>query len=228
MHSRLALVLALLASSAGCSPPRSATPSEPQPAAPPAGGATAALPGPAPDDPRALAIARDYRSYGRVDDELRWAPFLCRQPMPGVAHSSGSTDGATHGQKLYSVFVKDRPGYPDNVPVGQVVVKESYLPEAVTDPAIRYQPQSLPPGVPEGDHFYPYAMKDGQLYRAGALAGLFIMYQLDPATPGTDRGWVYATVDSAQRVTASGRIEACVTCHENATHGRLFGVPQAY
>src|SRR5688572_20399864 len=31
-----------------------------------------------------MAIARDYLSWGRVDDELRWAPFLCRQPLPGI------------------------------------------------------------------------------------------------------------------------------------------------
>ena len=30
-----------------------------------------------------LAIAGEYLTWGRVDDELRWAPFLCRQPLPG-------------------------------------------------------------------------------------------------------------------------------------------------
>ena len=32
---------------------------------------------------RCWQIARDYISWGRVDDELRWAPGLCRQPLPG-------------------------------------------------------------------------------------------------------------------------------------------------
>src|SRR4051812_33071032 len=35
-----------------------------------------------------LAIAAEYQAWGRVDDELRWAPGLCRQPLPGVAHQS--------------------------------------------------------------------------------------------------------------------------------------------
>src|SRR4051794_13219857 len=81
------------------------------------------------DDKRALSIAAEYQSWGRVDDELRWAPFLCRQPMPGTAWVSASTDGATHGQKLYSVFAKDHAAYPASSPVGQAVVKESFVPE---------------------------------------------------------------------------------------------------
>src|SRR5690349_3419922 len=51
---------------------------------------------------RALEIAGEYVPWGRVDDELRWAPFLCRQPMPASAHVSDSSNAATHGQKLYS------------------------------------------------------------------------------------------------------------------------------
>src|SRR5690348_14806222 len=79
-----------------------------------------------------LTIARIYGTYGRVDDEARWAPGLCRMPNPARAHSSKSTDEATHGQKLYSLFARDRIGYlgapKTGSAVGQVIVKESWVP----------------------------------------------------------------------------------------------------
>src|SRR5437867_4421057 len=66
---------------------------------------------PAPTEPPFHDIlkksASEYRTYGRFDDEMRWAPFYCRMPMPGVAYVSASKDDKTHGQKLYSLFVKD-------------------------------------------------------------------------------------------------------------------------
>jgi hypothetical protein len=82
-----------------------------------------------PDDPALAAQAghrREYQSWGRIDDELRWAPWLCRIPLPGLARMSASSDSATHGQKLYSVFVKKRDAYPMGPHTDQVVVKESW------------------------------------------------------------------------------------------------------
>ena len=35
-----------------------------------------------------LEIAKVYEGYGRVDDETRWAPYLCRMPMPSIARLS--------------------------------------------------------------------------------------------------------------------------------------------
>jgi hypothetical protein len=175
---------------------------------------------------RAIAISNEYKSWGRVDDELRWAPYLCRQPSPGVAWPSASSDGETHGQKLYSVFAKDHAAYPMTSNVGQVVVKESYQPELVTDPNFQWSPPWNGSNI-EADHFYPYAQKDGKTYKAASLAGLFLMYRVDPATPNSDDGWVYAIVSPDKKVTSSGKIALCVGCHENADHGRLFGVPQS-
>ena len=85
---------------------------------------------------RAQAIAAEYTSWGRVDDDLRWAPTLCRIPTPGVAYMSASSDATTHGQKLYSVFVRHRDAYPAG-PHGtdQVVVKESWTAEPVSTPS---------------------------------------------------------------------------------------------
>src|SRR5713226_158365 len=51
---------------------------------------------------RLLEIARTYKDFGRLDDEFRWAPELCRMPRPGVARFSASKEEDTHGKKLYS------------------------------------------------------------------------------------------------------------------------------
>jgi len=169
-------------------------------------------------------IATEYQAWGRVDDELRWAPYLCRQPMPGSAYVSASNHADTHGQKLYSVFVKARADYPEASKPGQVVVKESFVPEIVN----AVVPYNYGNGSNiEADHFSPYAVKDGVIYKAGAPAGLFLMFKVDPASTRTDRGWVYATVAPTGQVTAAGRIASCMTCHEEAPHDRLFGVPQS-
>jgi len=183
------------------------------------GGASAALA----FEAETLAIADDYLAWGRVDDELRWAPFLCRQPLPGITRPSESTDQATHGGKLYSVFAKLHTAYPNGPHTGQAVVKQSWKTEPVTT---SFDPGSYRPENDAGDRFYPYAKKDGVVYRATEPAGLFIMFKVDPATPNTDEGWVYATVSPAGQLTSSGRVAACMGCHEtSATHERLFGVP---
>ena len=174
---------------------------------------------------QALAVAGEYVSWGRVDDELRWAPFLCRQPLPGVARPSESNDSTTHGQKLYSVFVKNHDAYPNGPYDNQAVVKQSWTAELVSGPDAAFNPKSYRPSPDAGNHFYPYAAGDGGVYRAAAPAGLFIMFKVDPATPETDDGWVYATVSPAGAVTSAGRVQSCMGCHEVATHERLFGVP---
>ena len=174
---------------------------------------------------QARAIATDYKAWGRVDDELRWAPFLCRIPLPGIARVSASDDATTHGQKLYSVFAKNHSAYPDGPHADQVVVKESWIPELVSDAGADFSPDNprLPPDA--GDHFYGFAKGDGGVYRAGTFAGLYIMFKAPADTPDTDEGWVYATITAAGDVTAAGRVASCMGCHEDAHHERLFGVP---
>jgi hypothetical protein len=181
----------------------------------------------------ALKIAGNYKSWGRVDDELRWAPFLCRIPLPGSPHVSHSNDPATHGQKLYSVFAKNNANYPNGPHTDQVVVKESWVPEVVTTPDASYNPNSYYQtdggnrATIDADHFYGYAKGEGGVvYRAGTPAGLFIMFKLAETTPDTDQGWVYATVTTGGEVTSAGRVATCMGCHESADHERLFGVPE--
>jgi hypothetical protein len=179
---------------------------------------------------RAREIAGQYEGWGRVDDEQHWAPALCRIPLPGVARMSGSTDATTHGQKLYSVFVKNFAAYPMGPNTDQVVVKQSWTAEKVTDPSVKYEPEKhreYPDGGWNGNHFYPYAMKDGVIYKADKPAGLYIMFKLDPATPNTDGGWVYATILPDGQLTAAGKVKSCIGCHQEAPNDRLFGVPKS-
>jgi hypothetical protein len=168
----------------------------------------------------ALPVRRPMAAPWAVD-RLRWAPTLCRMPLPGVAHMSASQDATTHGQKLYSVFVKNRAEYPAGSKSGQVVVKESWTAERVTEPYDPARARSYPDA---GDHFYPYASKDNVVYRAGARAGLYIMFKLHAASPGTDAGWVYATLTASGQLTAAGPIASCMRCHLEAPYERLFGV----
>jgi len=175
-----------------------------------------------------LEFARDYISWGRVDDEWRWAPGLCRIPQPGIAHQSMSNDPNTHGQKLYSLFAKNWANYPNGPHDGQVVVKQSWKVEEVTGPDASFKPP-ITGGAIDADHFYPYAKDpDGGIFHATELAGLYIMFKLDPSTPESDEGWVYATVLPDGKVTSAGRVASCMGCHESsATHERLFGVQKS-
>jgi cytochrome P460 len=195
-----------------------------------------------------LKAAADYKTWGRVDDENRWAPELCRTPNPGLAYVSASKDEKTHGQKLYSLFARKRVAYcylerSNSVDVGQVIVKQSWIAEEITAAdekpmkKIDYQKIIYTPVVQPGerdgsrseagDHFYPYAWKGDKVFKAGKQADLFIMMKLDPKTPDTDAGWVYGTVTAdGKQVTSAGKVESCMKCHREAKHDRLFGVRQ--
>ncbi len=186
-----------------------------------------------------LEIAKTYERFGRVDDEIRWAPFLCRMPQPGKAHFSTSKDDETHGRKLYSLFAKDHKAYVQThalakdvktAEVGQAIVKESWIPE---ETKIEGRPQPIvrktnPDGKLEfehNDHFLPYAQKNGKWYKASKPAGLFVMMKFDPKTPETDQGWIYGTVSADRKhVTGMGKIASCMECHQKARHDRLFGI----
>ena len=154
-------------------------------------------------------------------------------PLPGIARPSESSDRTIHGQKLYSVFVKNHDAYPNGPHTDQAVVKQSWTANLVSGSDAGFDPGSVRSQADASDHFYPYAEKDGGVYRAGAPAGLFIMFRLDSATPETDEGWVYATVYPAGEVTSAGRVASCRGCHErtpltnacSASHSRRFSKP---
>lgn len=118
-----------------------------------------------------------------------------------------------HGRKVYALFAKDEMAFrlaPNNEqPVGQAVVKEAWAPEEFTDA------NNSSTGVA---HF------QGRTFRPGEARGLFLIFKVDPATPGTDNGWIYATVAADRTtVTACGVLPLCADCHNRGGKDRLFG-----
>lgn len=217
-------------------------------------GSSAGTPPDPPNFERELKEAvSKYLTWPRADDRSRWAPEDCRLPTPPRARASASTDEATHGRKLYSVFAKNPWAYaglqPEKpAPVGQVVVKQSWVPVEVTGaeadearaaekrgplpprgPKATGPKAARPEGTPESardDDFNPYVVRGDKVFKADKQADLFVMLKLDPQTPGTDAGWVYATLSpDAKKVTAAGRLESCMKCHAEAKNDRLFGLP---
>ena len=183
------------------------------------------LPPPPAFEGELLRIAATYREYGRVDDQRpRWAPTNCNLPSPGAGRFSESEDATTHGDKLYYLYARDgdayRAGSTAMDAVGQVVVKEAWLP--VECDAEQDTPFATDPATA-----LPFAQRDGKYYRPGGRLGLFVMFRIEPRAAGTDEGWVYGTVDApGARVTAVGRLPRCIECHTDAPHGRLFGLPE--
>ncbi len=197
--------------------------------------------------PLLLEIAREYKSYVRVSNSANWAPELCHLPAPDGVLPSLSKDDDTHGKKLYFLFARDDKDYaaigwhtydtdanrkPFAAAVGQVIVKESFKPVKITDPKDIPAPPKPDPNDPNRglndrrelpDEYT--RDKDGDLFRTGDPAGLFIMAKLsETEKPGTDAGWIYATISAnLKEVTAFGRIDSCMDCHTKTKHDRLFG-----
>jgi hypothetical protein len=163
---------------------------------------------------RLTAIARDYLAWGRVDDELRWAPYLCRQPNPSRPRLSATTSGG-HAQKVYFLYARDRFPYVQGAAAArQVVVKESWTHRPV--PIARAAQVHASPLVAR--------TPDGTTVEPDRAAGLFVMMRVAESDPASDRGWVYGTVSPAGDVTSVGRVASCMGCHEEAGPGRLFGL----
>jgi len=184
-----------------------------------------------------LAAAQAYRSWRRVTD-AHWAPWQCFLPPPSGARRSKSADEGTHGGKLFFLYTEDSNFYgwvlPRGVkspmgtrlsgpaPTGFVIVKESWSPIEVDIADVPRLPveNSFDRTIPA-----EYLIEVPRAYRTDKLQGLFIMLKKDPGTPGTDEGWVYGTVSADGRtVTSSGRVQACMRCHQNASRDRLFGM----
>lgn len=182
---------------------------------------TAAGPPPPAPRPGALAhrlreVAARYRRFSPVYRVAKWAPTMCAPPPP-VPRLSRATGGGAHARKLYYLFAGSlrvyqaaRSGSGGAQPVGQVLVKESWVPRRVE-------------GSAHAAH--PALVKRGHdAYLPGSKGPLFVMLKLEPATPETDQGWVYGTLTpDGRKVTSVGRVEACMACHRQGTHDRVFG-----
>lgn len=153
-----------------------------------------------------LQAASEYKTYGQVDDNFQFAPALCAAPsmlpqkQPKI---SSSTDASTHGQKIYYLYAKNKLAYmrlrDPNTP--QTIVKESWTPKKTISSG----------GV--------------QQLSPDQINALFIMVKLEGTPSGTDNGWVYGTVTAdGHTVTSSGKVQSCMGCHQDAPHGRLFGI----
>jgi hypothetical protein len=181
---------------------------------------------PTANDPRwhqtLKAIAAGYSQWGRVDDEMRWAPGLCKMPTPSRARISASDDGGTHGRKLYSLYAKDPVAYgqrasamrspeqPDLSDISQVIVKEAFKPvETDQGPSMHMRP----------------AEQGGKFYVPGEPMGLYVLFKPSKSDPAaTDAGWVYGTIAADMTtITGAGKIDSCMGCHQSLP-GRLFGL----
>lgn len=175
-----------------------------------------------------MAIAKAYKEYGRVEDLSRWAPTLCRRPPATTVRPSASEDEATHGKKLYFLYAKNRDAYvtPDMKkphPVGTTIVKESYATELVPDDEAKVYLDGMAPYT----NPQLWAIRDGKVYRATKIHGLFVMTKVDPKVQKSDEGWIYGTLTpDGKKVTSAGRVASCMKCHKAATHDRLFGLPK--
>lgn len=179
-------------------------------------------------------VATQYWAWDRVSDAINWAPQGCVIWRTEHVFESSSEDKSTHGSKLYQLFSRLPKNYleltgqaeEDNIRsdspmrsgIGQVVVKESWKPVAVSEQEASEANSEKEPLV--------YAESPmGQKFRKGDFAGLFIMMKYDDPPIPADDGWVYATVaPDRTTILQSGRIDSCMGCHQNAPHGRLFGL----
>ncbi len=205
------------------------------PATPTATSVAEPAPTPAPEanDPRwhasLRAIAAGYTSWGRVDDQMRWAPTLCAMPQPARARISASGDERTHGRKLYTLYAKDPAAYGAQksfmpapevaglADIKQVVVKEAFLPVETAKPD-----HSM--GL--GRELMP-AEHQGKTYVPGDPLGIYVVFQPNTASADTDDGWVYGTVAAdLKTVTSSGKVASCMGCHQKVPKGRLFGLAE--
>lgn len=179
-----------------------------------------------------------------VQPEPDRAPFDCRAPAWHVAPnpSQAKTDDLGHGHKLYYLYAKDvhayraqsglvldyvdfrkvDPGPPVTAqPVGQVIVKEAWTDIAVAegDP-VPARPKGLPERAADRNWI------DGKTHRIGERAALFAMVKVaDHEVPGSDAGWVYATLTpDGGTVTSLGTLPTCMRCHTKAPSDRIFGV----
>lgn len=184
-----------------------------------------------------LDAARQYRAqYGQVSG-WSWITTLCVPVDPlylriddrSFHHETVATGSSELG-KIGVLFARHSSEYLDShetsgSQVGQTIVKEAYRPEMYSGSSRR--------------HDFIEGPRQEQYY-AGDLTALFIMHRLEPSTPDTDDGWIYATLvlpegESAQssfpfldetpswEVTAVGKIDSCVQCHQAVGTGRLFG-----
>jgi hypothetical protein len=217
---------------------------KPNPAGPPAAPAGAGSDKPAPGGPTErekaiLDVAGRYTTFRMATPWPMWALASCRalDPTEISGVPSRSDDQRTHGEKLYKLWVSDHDAYlrvsgmeprGDKHPAADAKVAPAMASSPVGQTLVKETFQSI--AVPKSEEPKPNPYRrdlvvDGdRAFRQGAPAELFIMTKLDPKTPDTDNGWVYAVVSTDRKsVLRSGRLASCMRCHEQTTRDRLYG-----
>ncbi len=185
-------------------------------------------------------VATGYKAWMRLEDEMRWAPWLCPAPMPAPGRFSRAKKDTPHARKLYTLYAKDPVAYgakktgmgiTTNTPLrkklaafDQVLVKEAWVPERMKQ-APSGHPLSWSSKTFGKSRLRP-TKRGEHWYRADKQAGLFVMMHLTgKPTAATDAGWVYATVTNDGKITGAGRMQSCMSCHTKQAD-RLFGLPK--
>lgn len=200
-----------------------------------------------------LAATSSYLKWGGpVDFQLRFGPTLCMIP-PLEPRFSESDPSGPHAEKLYFVHAADASSYAgvdygneseggflmpdaewdlkDRAPSlpefegdwSQVLVKEAFAPSLYSDEA-----SALRHPFDDSELFMNEVLpaeREGEEWVPGDFVGLYLMLRTARETPGTDEGWVYATVQADGAVSAYGQIPSCVACHRRAGPDRMFGLP---
>jgi hypothetical protein len=173
-----------------------------------------------------LGVAANYNQYERADGRKRMAPVLCAAPSPPMADRrlSRSEDESTHGKKLYTLYAAKIDSITRSY-TGEALFAGK--PEPLTDQVIVKESWLAVPADKEDRSFDAVVAQDGNRYKAGARGPLFVMFQTDPKDLNSDEGWVYGTLTpDGKTITGIGRLENCMSCHQKAPHGRLFGLPK--
>ena len=178
---------------------------------------------------RMKTVAATVQTIPQVEQACLAAHAMCAPAAPKSSRvRSAASTAATgeHARKIYSLRASDPAQLrAETAPIGLVVVKAAFAPVAIGDVTEARNDAAAALASTFGGgpcDSAPWIVIDGKQYRAGDPAGLFVMEKLDPATPGTDAGWIYGTILPDGTVTAAGNIASCATCHASAKHDRLF------
>lgn len=173
--------------------------------------------------PRLTEAVDSYLQYPMVNSVAMEAPAECAAPSDESRPiMSKSVHESTHGGKLYYLFAKDITDYLSQIgnpsPEGQVLVKESWT-SKTSNPDARNQRNHA-----SGVRITPRTTVGDKVLEIGKRKELFVMMKLHPDTANTDMGWIYGVVDpNTKKITAAGRVAACMRCHQDAKNDRLFG-----
>lgn len=191
-----------------------------------------------------LDAASRYGSEFRQVSRIGWILADCRAPLVGESwierdksHNDLLPEDHMGPGKIGVLFAKNAESYLQDPKgtgalVGQTIVKRAYEAVPIDPETAEEQDGESLVGPPSGNGSSGEFFSEN-MYTPGELTGLFVMHRLATDTPGTDNGWIYATLARSRidgmlyehpwKVTAVGKIDSCVACHQGTGPNRLFG-----